>query len=733
MTDNSGIQQQTLLLIKEKLLKEKIEDAVSEIQNLIKNLESINDIIENIQRLGYILIIAGIENHNIHSLLKSSSKIILQQKGIDTLFKYWIQFQEQDSELYRYIVDISDEELSDYAQKIDTQASFNRNIAWFLKYNKKFLKDLFEHSDYKLENLTNSVNSTFKTPHALYYKINQRWRTINVEATASKDTATIIYFIQDPPHMAQIVYQHNTNVMPSEVFKFDRYIIIDSDTISILLQILYFSQLDKGNFWFHFLLDTRWKKRLKQFGEIGYTLPNKGIATQDKLQNLLIFINELDNYYDNYLIQVSRTELRKIYSFQYLKRLKKRYQNDISGMHILIMTSRHSTYVQYASETLDKGFKNIGCKSVLLRERKHQGSGFKLEFILRIIKKFKPNMIIAINNFRPDWARELLPEIPWVTWVHDVPRTLPRPCLKKDDNDFIFGAGKSHTKSLQETFPVLEKYDIPFLPWIKYINTDFPIIKNKKYDVGCITHISVSPEILSYYEPEKRIGSNMEKIIHWLLNQMEALEPFEITTIMASKDKSLAIVQKGLRVLNIQIEPKIDNESQLVTHTFHFEICYFLQKTLSVRYLINNGFKNIFIGGLGWDQLEFFRPYAVGQISHKDLPSAIGNIAINLNPTAESTFHPRIGEMLEANSFVISSWKGEADTAPLTDYFLEDEEVVLFKTYKDLAKKVEYFLKHPEKREAITKKAKQKFIQHFSAEMGCRKILDHVLGINSIE
>lgn len=737
--DNSEIKQQALLFIREKMLKGKIEEATEELQNLIKSLESNIAIMKNMQLLGDILIIAGIAANHIHQLLRTSSKMILRQKGIDPLFQYWIVLQEQDPELYRYANDVPEEELVDYAGKIDTQSIFNKNISWFSKYNKKFLNDLFKGSDYKLDNLTGNVESAYRTSHLQYYKINRKWYYIHIEKKAlgdNKEDASIplLYRIQDTIHMADVVSRHNSRVLINDTFKFDRYIIIDADIISILLQILPFSQLDNGNYWFHFLLNTRWKKRLTEFGKMGYIIPNKAIASENKLQNILQFLKELNAYFDNNLFQENITELTQIYVSEYLNVLRKKYQEDLSRMRILIMTSRHSNYIQYASETLNKGFKKIGCKSVLLREGHYQGAGFKLEFVFRLIKKFKPNLILAVNNFRPDWSTQLLPEIPYAAWIHDPPETLPRPCNTITDNDFIFAAVKAHIdKDLPEAYPVLKEYDISLIPFVRDINKNFPLIKNKKYDIGCITNIGVLPEVLSYYEPEKCIGSSTERLIHYLLKKMGGLEPCEIASIIRSKEKSLAIVQKGLEELNIHTSDKLDKKHPLVADTFQFGICQFLQKTLSVRYLINNGFTNIFIGGYGWDQLEFFRPYAAGQVPHEDLPSAVGNIAINLNPTAELTFHPRIGEMLEANSFVISSWKGDADALPLTDYFIEDEEIVLFRTYKDLVKKVEYFLKHPEKREAITKKAKEKFIRNFSAEMGCRKILNQVLGINSVE
>ena len=138
--------------------------------------------------------------------------------------------------------------------------------------------------------------------------------------------------------------------------------------------------------------------------------------------------------------------------------------------------------------------------------------------------------------------------------------------------------------------------------------------------------------------------------------------------------------------------------------------------------------EKLFLGGQGWEKIPMFRPFSKGLIPHKDLPRVMDDIAINLNLSAVITFHPKVGEALEANSFFISSWKGEADDLAITEFFVEDEEVVLFKTYDELLEKIKYYLQQPGKRELITQKARKKFFNLFSAEKGSEQILNTVLG-----
>ena len=442
MTDNSTLKEQPLILIREKMLKEENEQAIVELRSLISNLDSNDHILKNLQVLGYILIIAGIPDNHIQHLFKSSSKIILEQKGIEALFQYWKGFTDQDSELSPYIIDISDKELSNYAEKIDTQLIFNENIIWFSKYNKKFLRDGFEGSGYNWDKLSRIVESAYKTNHSVYYKMGKKWYVCKAGDNASEDNKSIpvIYHIHDPSYMYEVLTQHNTRVLHNNISKHDRYIIVNFYISSIILQLFPFSQLDNGNYWFHFLLETKWKKRLAQFGKIGYALPKKVISQEKHLNNILLFNNELSFYIDNDLFNKSMIQLQKRYSPQYLEQLRGKHQKDLSDIRILIFASRYSTYTQYACETLDKGFKKIGCKSLLLKERKFQGTGFKVEFIIKIIKKFSPDMILSINNFRHDWTAAMLPYIPYVTWIHDPPETLASPCLAITDNDCSQGS-----------------------------------------------------------------------------------------------------------------------------------------------------------------------------------------------------------------------------------------------------------------------------------------------------
>lgn len=738
-SSSENIEKETQIEIRNKLLKEDFKQAEDLLQKMVGSFCNIPHAMKNILFLGSLLLASGIPGKNISSLLSQSSKMLFKLWAADDIFNYLIEFQKQDPELYRYIIQFDEKALfkSKECVSIDTQINFDKNITWLKIYNRKFLKDIFSDLEYKRDKAMGSfIESAYSTSGYIYYCINEIWHSLTLpkqETQIDTDNSiiTLLYQFNDLNNLAAFIHQHKPVVLINDILKFDRYVIIDRPSALTALQILALFDLEGGNYRVHFMAESCWKKRLTGYVINGYFMPQKIIAVQYHFEILKQYTTLLSSYYENTLPKARAEKLKHIYPNHYLANLKKDFKKDISKLRIMILTSRHSTYIQYASEELKKGFKALGCACVLLRERPYQGRGYTVEFVFKIIENFKPNLILAINNFRAPFLSAFLPNIPFVTWVHDYPENLPGSCEKIFDNDFVFAATRADLeKRLSETFPALKTKTIHLLPFIRNKNNDVvPVSKPKKqYDVGYISNVRILPEAISYYDPEKKTGTNEERVIHDFIRQMERLQPHELAAILVSKEKCFNLVQQTLERLNLEMTPPLHINHPLVIKTLRFHVGHFLQKILPVKFLIESGMEKLFLGGQGWEQIPMFKPFSKGLIPHKDLSRVMDDIAINLNLSAVITFHPKVGEALDANSFFISSWKGEADDLSITEFFVEDEEVVLFKTYDELLEKIKYYLQQPEKREIITQKARKKFFNLFSAEKGSEQILNTVLG-----
>jgi spore maturation protein CgeB len=104
---------------------------------------------------------------------------------------------------------------------------------------------------------------------------------------------------------------------------------------------------------------------------------------------------------------------------------------------------------------------------------------------------------------------------------------------------------------------------------------------------------------------------------------------------------------------------------------------------------------------------------------------------INLNLSPGTSYHMKVPEVIATSNFMLTrridrQW----DTMPITDFFEENNEIILFDDELDLIKKASFFLKNKTERESIAKAAYHKFINHYSLNKSTRAILDKLISAN---
>lgn len=112
--------------------------------------------------------------------------------------------------------------------------------------------------------------------------------------------------------------------------------------------------------------------------------------------------------------------------------------------------------------------------------------------------------------------------------------------------------------------------------------------------------------------------------------------------------------------------------------------------------------------------------------SIKEAPCIFNGSKINLNVTLSSIERgtpQRVMDIMEAGGFVLSSYCPE--TAEL---FVEDREIVMFKSPEELMKKVEYYLSHDEEREKIARAGHEKVFNCYTYEKKLKQFIEWVEG-----
>lgn len=113
------------------------------------------------------------------------------------------------------------------------------------------------------------------------------------------------------------------------------------------------------------------------------------------------------------------------------------------------------------------------------------------------------------------------------------------------------------------------------------------------------------------------------------------------------------------------------------------------------------------VWGRNWKRYPIFAPYDMGPAAHgEELSTIYQNSKISISDHGFFTLHERNFEIYASGGFPLIKGpvpEGEWDvqTDVITNYFLPDEEVVLFYERDDLLQKVAYYLEHSDAREMV--------------------------------
>ena len=110
-----------------------------------------------------------------------------------------------------------------------------------------------------------------------------------------------------------------------------------------------------------------------------------------------------------------------------------------------------------------------------------------------------------------------------------------------------------------------------------------------------------------------------------------------------------------------------------------------------------------------------------------DLNRIINESCINLNMSPETSYHMKAPEVIATNSFMLTRRLPKADDLmPITNFFKEKKEIILFNNESDLIEKAAFFLKNEKHRETIAKAAYNIYHEKYSIKNTVNSVLQTV-------
>lgn len=477
---------------------------------------------------------------------------------------------------------------------------------------------------------------------------------------------------------------------------------------------------------------------------------------------LLFFVGDikelLNNFFSNMLIPFPQEYLdlssggnyRKIINsivedtkreiFSYLQELQAYYRGgdyayyknllsgDPSHVKIVLITSESTQLNKSITRNWQKAFSILGYQTRLMIE-KEPYEGFSKMSAVKTIYEYKPDIVFFIN-WTPksifgncEIGRNLL----WIMRYRDV-TDISREAKGFDyGNMFVLPMKMEWADELKNLgMPPIrilyaaEGIDIEAFKKTNAINEQFAC------DVVSVNNTAGSEGVYLKMLLEKFGDSRAyREIINKLYSELIEMADTE-QFLFFNKSFHKMIIEKhylyGIDIDYINLGV-IADYCRLVMSAFY--------RARIIEWILDSGItKNIKLWGSGWYNIERLRSFHMGTAQHgKQLSEIYQNSRIALSENGEMTLHERNFEIMASGGFPliknIEPENGETIDS-ITNYFKENEEVVLFYNKDDLLNKIQYYLDNQEERERIAENGRQVVINNFSHVAIAKKTMDFI-------
>lgn len=393
---------------------------------------------------------------------------------------------------------------------------------------------------------------------------------------------------------------------------------------------------------------------------------------------------------------------------------------------VLILTSEFTTIVKYHCYYLNDALNRLGIETNIL-EYKFNEELYNFK-IIQHINLFKPDIIFSINHMFSESLN--LKKYPiFLTWMQDIPDliNLKDSVNSIPKNQFILNHFITDRELLNDKNTNLDKFiDAPICS-SEFIYKNYNLTDKEKVNYSCDICI-VAHNVDLYYFIEQQGNELLKKILFIILN--ETLNSDKIYLSI----KELRIILDNI-VTQLEYELNEDDLDKLKysINSKEFEIIlynfnYIIMKINMVDVLLNEGFTNIKLWGREWQNIERFKPYAMGSAENgEELSKILQASKIVLGCNNQSSVQARVFETFLSGGFFINSYVyPDEDISDIRKFFKEEKEMIFFKTKNDLVEKVKYYLENEEERNRMAQIGREISLKNFTYTGLANRFLDYL-------
>jgi len=397
-----------------------------------------------------------------------------------------------------------------------------------------------------------------------------------------------------------------------------------------------------------------------------------------------------------------------VINFEKLK--YKKFSGD--KVKILLLTSKYFLIGEFITALEEL---NIKYEKIILGDTEYLTDEF-IEILYKKISTFKPDFTFTINHLGVDREGVLMNffekiEMPLVSWYVDNPSLIIKQ-FKKNISDFC-------------TILVWDKDNISDMKALGFKNVFY-------LPLGVDTHrfryVDLNDNPFSQYKTEVMfVGNSMiEKV-------KKSLEKTNAPDFILKMHKKIGVDFSKSNERNVddfikknyeqfyRLYEKLDEVNKT-----NFDTTVTWEATRIYRYQCVRKilpFKPLIVGDKGWK--HYFRDkitYHPEVIYYSELPYFYNLADINFNTTSlqmKNAVNQRIFDVPACRRFLITDYREQIE-----DLFDIGEEIICYHDFEEITELTEKFLKHPEEREKVVKKAYRRVMETHRYTYRAEKLID---------
>lgn len=368
-------------------------------------------------------------------------------------------------------------------------------------------------------------------------------------------------------------------------------------------------------------------------------------------------------------------------------------------------------FISYTAKSIKNALNNLGVDCIiktyytpedLIEDRRIDN------MILKDIKQFHPDAVMSVNFWPPISRVCNRKNIKYISYGYDSPQDIPK--SETGPMSYIFSFDKVEVQSL-----IKEGYENVFhSPLATDINAWDSIEKGAfEYDISLIGNLYKS----NFFSLMSGLDEYHQGFLRGVISAQQGLYGYYLVKDVI-KDKISGINEcYKVKGLNLSIT------TPQLSYAMGSYINY-LDRVSLLRLLNSTGNVHLFTKELDPDDKSLLSSINI----HKEvdymtqMPLIFKKTKINLNPTSRvicSGIPQRVLDVLGCKGFVLSSFQPE-----IAEYFIPNEEVVLYDSYEDAVEKSDYYMKNDSLREHITINGYEKVKEYFTYESRLKDIFE---------